>query len=147
MQRTKALGLLHKQIKKDSSMSRQGLNDYLITLRKPGDNLEPISHTDETFPVALWQRFASPVWAVAEEVESDGFYRITGDIRRSDTLQYQSAREEADERHLCPTQREVIRRGIRLWSNPGDVVLTPFAGIGSELYVAIQEGRKAVGAE
>ena len=132
MQRTKALGLLHKQIKKDSSMSRQGIADYLVTMRKPGDNPEPISHTPEEFPVSLWQRYASPVWM---------------DINQSDTLQYRSAREEKDEKHICPLQLEVIRRALKLWSNPGDTVLSPFAGIGSEGYTAIQEGRKFIGAE
>lgn len=132
MQRTKALGLLHKQIKKDSCMSRQGIPDYLVTMRKPGDNPEPVSHTDEDFPVTMWQRYASPVWM---------------DIDPSDTLQYRSAREDDDERHICPLQLEVIRRGLKMWSNPGDVVLSPFAGIGSEGFVAIQEGRRFVGAE
>jgi len=132
MQRTKALGLLHKQIKKDSSMSRQGIADYLVTMRKPGDNPEPISHTPEEFPVSLWQRYASPVWM---------------DINQSDTLQYRSAREENDEKHICPLQLEVIRRALKLWSNPGDTVLSPFAGIGSEGYTALQEGRKFIGAE
>ena len=132
MQRTKALGLLYKQIKKDSSMSRQGIPDYLITMRKPGINPDPVTHTPDDFPVGLWQRYASPVWM---------------DIDPSDTLQHRSAREHEDERHICPLQLEVIRRGVRLWSNPGDVVLSPFAGIGSELYVALQEGRRAVGAE
>lgn len=132
MQRTKALGLLHKQIKKDSCMSRQGIPDYLVTMRKPGVNDEPVSHTAEEFPVTLWQRYASPVWM---------------DIDPSDTLQYRSAREHDDERHICPLQLEVIRRALKLWSNPGDVVFSPFAGIGSELYVALEEGRRAVGAE
>ena len=132
MQRTKALGLLHKQIKKDSCMSRQGIPDYLVTMRKPGDNDEPVSHTAEEFPVDLWQRYASPVWM---------------DINPSDTLQYRSAREHDDERHICPLQLEVIRRALLLWSNPCDTVFSPFAGIGSELYVAIQEKRRAVGVE
>lgn len=132
MQRTKALGLLHKQVKKDSCMSRQGMADYLITMRKPGDNPERVTHTDDDFPVSLWQRYASPVWM---------------DINPSDTLQRRSAREDADERHICPLQLEVIRRGLKLWTNPGDTVLSPFAGIGSEGYVALQEGRRFVGAE
>lgn len=132
MQRTKALGLLHKQIKKDSSMSRQGIPDYLVTMRKPGDNEEPITHTNEDFPVDLWQRYASPVWM---------------DINPSDTLQYRSAREDKDERHICPLQLDVIRRALKLWSNPNDVVLSPFAGIGSEGYVALEQGRRFVGAE
>lgn len=132
MQRTKALGLLHKQIKKDSCMSRQGIPDYLVTMRKPGDNPERVSHTNETFPVDVWQRYASPVWM---------------DINPSDTLQASSAKEEKDERHICPLQLGVIRRGINLWTNPGDTVLTPFLGIGSEAVVALQMGRKAVGIE
>ncbi len=132
MQRTKALGLLHKTIRKDSSMSRQGIPDYLVTMRKPGVNDEPIAHTHEDFPVSLWQRYASPVWM---------------DINPSDTLQYRSARENDDERHICPLQLEVIRRAMKLWTNPGDLVLSPFAGIGSEGYVALEEGRRFVGAE
>lgn len=132
MQRTKALGLLHKQIKKDSCMSRQGIADYLVTMRKPGVNPDPVSHTAEDFPVDLWQRYASPVWM---------------DINPSDTLQKESAREHEDERHICPLQLEVIRRALKLWSNPKDLVLSPFAGIGSEGYVALQEGRRFVGAE
>lgn len=132
MQRTKAIGLLHKQLKKDSCMSRQGIPDYLVTMRRPGDNPEPVTHTNETFPVSEWQRYASPVWM---------------DIDPSDTLQFRSAREDKDERHICPLQLEVIRRGLRLWSNPGDTVLSPFAGIGSEGYVALQEGRRFIGAE
>ncbi len=132
MQRTKALGLLHKQIKKDSCMSRQGIPDYLVTMRKPGDNPERVGHTAEEFPVQLWQQYASPVWM---------------DINPSETLQYRSAREHNDERHICPLQLEVIRRALKLWTNPGDTVLSPFMGIGSEGYCAIQAGRKFIGAE
>jgi DNA modification methylase len=132
MQRTKALGLLHKQIKKDSAMSRQGIADYVVTFRKPGANPEPITHTNETFPVRVWQQYASPVWM---------------DIDPGDTLQFRSAREHSDERHICPLQLTVIRRCIQLWSSPGDVVLSPFMGIGSEGYVALEEGRKFVGVE
>lgn len=132
MQRTKALGLLHKQLKKDSTMSRQGIPDYLVTMRKPGDNPERVTHTNESFPVSLWQRYASPVWF---------------DINPSKTLQKESAREDKDERHIAPLQLEVIERAIELWTNPGDTVLSPFAGIGSEGYVAIQKGRKFVGVE
>ena len=132
MQRTKALGLLHKTIRKDSSMSRQGIPDYLITMRKPGDNAEPIAHTSEEFPVQKWQKYASPIWT---------------DIDPSDTLQYRSARENDDERHICPLQLEVIRRAMDLWTNPGDVVLSPFAGIGSEGFVALEKGRRFVGTE
>ena len=132
MQRTKAIGLLHKQIKKDSCMSRQGIPDYLVTMRKPGDNPEPVTHTNETFPVAVWQRYASPVWM---------------DINPSDTLQASSAREEKDERHICPLQLGVIRRALNLWTNPNDIVLTPFLGIGSEAVVSIEMGRRAIGCE
>jgi DNA modification methylase len=134
MQRTKALGLLHKQIKKDSAMSRQGIPDYLVTMRKPGDNPEPVTHTgkDDDMPVQMWQQYASPVWM---------------DIDQSDTLQYRSARENEDEKHICPLQLGVIRRGINLWTNPGDTVLSPFMGIGSEGYVALTMGRRFVGAE
>ena len=155
MQRTKALGLLHKTIRKDSAMSRQGIPDYLVTMRKPGENAEPIAHTSDTFPVEEWQRLASPVWASFEGVDDTGFLRcvgtkveksseyIDGGINPGDTLQRESAREEADERHVAPLQLEVIRRAIRIWTNPGDLVLSPFGGIGSEGYVAIQEGRRA----
>ncbi len=134
MQRTKALGLLHKQIKKDSCMSRQGIPDYLITMRKPGENPEPVTHTgiDDDMPVQVWQRYASPVWM---------------DINPSNTLQHRSAREDEDEKHVCPLQLEVIERALTLWSNKGDVVLSPFAGIGSEGWQAIKMGRKFVGAE
>lgn len=147
MQRTKALGLLHKTIRKDSSMSRQGIPDYLITMRKPGENPKRIAHTHEEFPVEDWQQYASPVWAVANEVTPDGFLNFRQDINPNETLQKESAREEKDERHICPLQLEVIRRAIRLWSAPGDLVLSPFTGIGSEGYVALQEGRRFVGAE
>lgn len=132
MQRTKALGLLHKQLKKDSCMSRQGIPDYLVTMRKPGENPEPVTHTNETFPVDAWQKYASPVWM---------------DINPSDTLQARSARDEKDERHICPLQLDVIKRAILLWSNPGDIVLTPFLGIGSEAYVALELKRRAIGIE
>ena len=132
MQRTKALGLLHKQIRKDSAMNRQGIPDYIVTMRKPGDNPERISHTHETFPVDVWQNYASPVWM---------------DIRQSDTLQKKSAREDKDERHICPLQLEVIQRCIELWTNPGDIVLDPFAGIGSVPYVAVTMGRRCIGVE
>ena len=147
MQRTKALGLLHKTIRKDSAMSRQGIPDYLVTMRKPGVNEEPIAHTAEEFPVQMWQRYASPVWVTTEGHDMDGWPICKQDIDPSDTLQYRSAREHDDERHICPLQLEVIRRGVRLWSNPGDAVLSPFSGIGSEGHVSLQEGRKYVGIE
>lgn len=150
MQRTKAIGLLHKQVVKDSCMSRQGVPDYLVTMRKPGVNDSPvIGEFDEYFgdgtqgigfpsgaatrySIEVWQRYASPIWM---------------DINPSDTLQYRSAREQNDERHICPLQLQVIERGMALWSNPDDVVYTPFAGIGSEMFVAIQHGRYAIGHE
>lgn len=165
-QRTKALGLLHKQLVKDSAMSRQGIPDYLVTFRKPGVNDEPIAgeltqftgdgsvdvsreayekqaaerraQGKEPWPfemwrsILVWQKYASPVWM---------------DIKQSNTLQYRSAREEKDEKHICPLQLDVIDRGLELWSNPGDVVLSPFAGIGSEGYEAIKLGRRFVGVE
>lgn len=132
MQRTKALGLLHKQIKKDSSMSRQGLPDYIITVRKPGENPERVEHTNESFPVGVWQNYASPVWM---------------DIRQSDTLQRKSARADQDEKHICPLQLEVIQRCIELWTNPNDIVFDPFGGIGSTPYVAVKMGRRGIASE
>lgn len=132
MQRTKALGLLHKTIRKDSSMSRQGIPDYLVTMRKPGENQDPISHTHEEFPVSLWQKYASPVWM---------------DINPTRTLNYREGRDEDDERHICPLQLDVIERGLELWSKPGDLVFSPFTGIGSEGYCAIKMGRKFIGSE
>ena len=161
MQRSKSIGLLHKQIAKDSSMSRMAVADYVVTMRKPGDNAEPIAgafdvyYGDETTPVgplvtetgktrtinspgdawysvAVWQRYAEPVWM---------------DINQGDVLSNRRARAEKDERHISPLQLTVIRRCIDLWSNPGDVVYSPFAGIGSELYCAVEMGRRALGAE
>lgn len=132
MQRTKALGLLYKQLRKDSAMSRQGIPDYLVTMRKPGVNPDPVTKDPDDFSLPLWQRYASPVWF---------------DINPSRTLQRTSAREEKDERHIAPLQLEVIERGIRLWTNPGDVVLDPFAGIGSTGYSAVQMERKFIGIE
>lgn len=133
MQRTKALGLLHKTVRNNAAMSRQGIPDYLVTMRAPGEcaREDRVTH-GEDYPVDKWQKVASPVWM---------------DIDPSDTLQYRSAREHDDERHICPLQLEVIRRGIDLWTNPGDVVLSPFMGIGSEGYVALEMGRRFVGVE
>lgn len=132
MQRTKALGLLHKTVRGNASMSRQGIPDYLVTMRAPGEIIDRVIHDPIDYPVDKWQQVASPVWM---------------DINPNDTLQFRSAREHDDERHICPLQLEVIRRGIELWTNPNDVVLSPFAGIGSEGYVSIQAGRRFVGVE
>jgi DNA modification methylase len=145
MQRTKALGLLHKQVKKDSSMCRQGIPDYLVTMRKPGDNPNPISGEFDHFcgdmqtfkntgnvSIDIWQRYASPVWM---------------DIKPGNTLQYRSAREDNDERHICPLQLDVIHRGLQLWSKKEDIVFTPFMGIGSEIYEAIKLNRRGIGIE
>lgn len=153
MQRTKALGLLHKTIRKDSAMCRQGIPDYLVTMRKPGANPEPIPHTHESFPVTTWQKYASPIynddvppdaWDCGLTFEHKGVTLadrfqspIWMDINPSDTLQHRSARESEDERHICPLQLLVIQRAIHLWTNPGDVVLSPFAGIGSEGFIAL----------
>ena len=132
MQRTKALGLLHKTIKKDSSMSRQGLADYLIVMRKPGTNIVPISHTPEQFPVDMWQRYASPVWF---------------DINQTRTLNYREARHEDDVKHICPLQLDVIERALELWSAPDDLVFSPFLGVGSEGYCSVKMGRRFIGSE
>jgi DNA modification methylase len=145
MQRSKALGLLHKQITKDSCRSRQGIPDYVCTFRKGGDNENPVSGRFERFigdqstfdnkgdlSIDVWQRYASPVWM---------------DINQSRTLNGRMAREEADDRHICPLQLDVIERCLELWTNEGDVVLSPFAGIGSEGVVSVQTGRKFIGVE
>jgi DNA modification methylase len=123
MQRTKALGLLHKSVRENAAMCRMGIPDYLITVRTPGEQDGRVTHGAE-FPVDLWQKVASPVWM---------------DINPSDTLQFRSAREHDDERHICPLQLEVIRRGVMLWTNPDDIVLSPFMGIGSEGYVSLTQ--------
>ena len=132
MQRTKALGLLHKTIKKDSSMSRQGLADYLVVFRKPGDNPKPISHTAEEFPVDMWQKYASPVWF---------------DIDQSRTLNFRDGKDEDDVKHICPLQLDVIERAINLWTAKDDLVFSPFTGIGSEGYTAVDMGRRFIGSE
>ncbi|MBN8241893.1 site-specific DNA-methyltransferase [Nitratireductor aquimarinus] len=153
-QRTKSIRLLHKQIVKDSTISGQGLADYIVTFRKPGDNPEPVAgcfdrfvgdsigpdrskYTTPTdgrnwYSIEVWQRYASPVWM---------------DINQSRTLQYRAGRDEKDEVHISPLQLDVIERCIDLWSNPGDTVLTPFLGIGSEVYSAVEMGRRGIGFE
>lgn len=130
--RTKALGLLHKQLKKDSSRCRNGLPDYIVTFRKPGDNPEPITHTAEEYPVSKWQVVAEPTWY---------------DINQSRTLQKGDARENDQEKHICPLQLDVIDRCLELWTNQGDVVLDPFSGIGSCGYEAVKNGRRFIGIE
>ena len=145
--RTKAIGLLHKQLCKDSSISRSGIPDYLITFRKAGENAVPISHPDGLVKYCgsddpggegikkshfIWRAYASPVWM---------------DIRQTRTLDARPGRDPDDEKHLCPLQLDVIERACVLWSNPGEVVLTPFMGVGSEVYGAVINGRKATGIE
>ena len=137
MQRTKAKGLLYKQLKKDSCESRQGIADYLVTMRKNAPNPEPVTKkgdriksSPDDFTIDMWQKYASPVWM---------------DVDATKTLQ--SIREEKDERHICPLQLDVIERAIRLWTNPNDLVLTPFLGIGSEIYQAVKMGRRGIGIE
>jgi DNA modification methylase len=131
MQRTKALGLLHKQVKKDSTMSRVGIPDYVMIFRKDGERINPVTNT--SLPVDLWQKYASPVWM---------------DINYGNTLQgFRNGREDSDEKHICPLQLDTIERLIHLYSNKGDTVLTPFMGIGSEVYQAVKMGRKGIGFE
>lgn len=160
MQRTKALGLLHKTIKKDSAMSRQGVPDYIVVMRKPGDNEEPIAGEftyyvgdnppgmfkpyersdgslcfvpgEDGTSIDVWQKYASPIW---------------DDINQTDTLNFREGRDSDDERHICPLQLDVIERCLQLWSLPGETVWTPFLGIGSEVYMAVKLGRKGIGAE
>lgn len=131
MQRTKALGLLHKTIRENSSMSRMGLPDYVVTMRKPGDCAERVTHGDD-LPVTMWQKYASPIWS---------------DINQGRTLNKLPARDENDEKHMCPLQLDVIERCIHLWTNPGDMVASPFTGIGSEGFCAVKMGRRFIGAE
>lgn len=131
MQRTKALGLLHKQVKKDSTMSRTGIPDYIMVFRKDGERSNPVTNSD--LPVDLWQKYASPVWM---------------DVNQSNTLNgFRNARDEKDEKHICPLQLDVIERVIHLYSNKGDTVFTPFMGIGSEVYQAVRMNRFGIGFE
>lgn len=132
MTRTKALGLLYKQLRSDSGRSRVGMPDYLLVFRKPGDNAEPITHRAEDFPVSQWQEWASPVWMT---------------VNQTRTLNVKAAKEQADEKHLCPLQLDVIERALHMWSNPGDVVLSPFMGIGSEGWCALRAKRRFIGIE
>ena len=132
MTRTKHVGLLYKQLKNDSAKSRGGMPDYLLTFVKPGDNEVPITHSESDFPVEQWQQWASPVWM---------------DINQTNVLNVKSARSANDEKHLCPLQLDLIERALILWSNKGDVVLSPFMGIGSEGYQSLKLGRRFVGTE
>lgn len=131
MQRTKALGLLHKTIRENSTMSRMGLPDYVVTMRKPGEAEQRVTH-GEDLPVLMWQKYASPIWS---------------DINQGRTLNKLPARDENDEKHMCPLQLDVIERCIHLWTNKGDLVFSPFTGIGSEGYCAVKMGRRFVGTE
>lgn len=146
-----------KTLRENGTMSRQGIPDYLLTLRAPGDVEHRVTHDPADYPVSTWQSWASPVW---DDLDADATRTplpgarieleplpVWRDINPSDTLQRESAREHDDERHIAPLQLEVIRRGVLLWTNPGDVVLSPFAGIGSEGHVALREGRRFVGCE
>lgn len=139
MQRTKALGLLHKQIKKDSCLSRMGIPDYVVFMRKGGENPERVTHTNDDFPVDLWQDYASPIW---DELNSPVWW----DINQSNTLNRVFSDEES-ERHICPLQLDVIDRCLRMYSNEGDVIFTPFMGVGSEVYESVKMNRKAIGIE
>ena len=136
MQKTKSQGLLYKQLRKDSSYSRQGLPDYLVIFRKWTDDYEdkePVTKTKEGFPLEKWQKYASPCW---------------DDISRTDVLNgYKGATDINDEKHICPLQLETIKRAVELWSNPDDIVFTPFMGIGSEIYESLLLGRRGIGIE
>lgn len=132
MTRTKALGLLHKQLLKDSGRSRAGMPDYLLVFRKEGDNPRPISHTATEFPVSQWQEWASPVWMTVDQTR---------------VLNVAVARAEKDEKHLCPLQLDVIERAVTLWSNANDTVFSPFMGIGSEGVGALSLRRRYIGVE
>ncbi len=132
MQRTKAHGLLYKTLCKDSASSRVGAPDYLLVFRKPGINPKPIAHTPEDLPLDLWQEYASPVWMT---------------VNQSRVLNGSGARDQGDERHICPLQLDVIERALHLWSAPGDLIYSPFTGIGSEGYSAVKMGRRFIGSE
>jgi hypothetical protein len=132
MTRTKHVGLLYKQLQKDSAKSRGGMPDYLLTFVKPGKNEKPIHHTQEQFSLDQWQEWASPVWM---------------SVNQTNVLTVQAARDARDERHLCPLQLDVIERALIMWSNPGDVILSPFMGIGSEGVMSLNLGRRFIGIE
>lgn len=132
MQRTKAHGLLHATLKKDSSDSRVGCADYLLVFKAPGKNPKPIIKNANDYPVSWWQEVASPVWMTVDQ---------------GNVLNKNGAKDHKDEKHICPLQLDVIERAVTLWSNPGDLVYSPFTGIGSEGYKSIQLGRKFIGSE
>lgn len=136
MQKTKAHGLLYKQLRADSSFSRQGLAEYVLVFRKwaddEGTGVEPVTHTHESFNLDQWQKWASPIWM---------------DVDWTDVLNVTLAREANDEKHMAPLSLDVIERCITLWSNRGDEVFSPFAGVGSEGVVALRLGRKFIGTE
>lgn len=142
MQRTKAHGLLWKQLRADSTYSRVGMPDYILLFRKWGEkeNDTPVTHTMEDFPVRQWQQFASPVW----EYESSP---VWWDIQQTNVLNTRQARDDKDEKHICPLQLDVIERLVELYSNKGEIVFTPFLGIGSECFVSLKMQRKAIGIE
>lgn len=138
MTRTKALGLLHKQVLKDSTRSRVGMPDYLLVFRAPGENADPVGHSRTELPVERWQKLASPVWFDVRQTYTINSSNVTGlPLPKSDQ----------DERHVCPLQIDVIENALFLWSNPGDVVLSPFMGVGSEGFVSLKNGRRFVGVE
>lgn len=135
MQRTKAHGLLYKQLRKDSTFSRQGMAEYMLMFRKwteDGEEADPVEHTKDEFPLDQWQEWASPVWNTVQQTR---------------VLNSTVARTEEDEKHICPFQLDVVERAVTMWSNPGDVVLDPFNGIGSSGYVSLQLGRRYIGLE
>jgi DNA modification methylase len=133
MTKTKARGLLYKQLRANSTFSRQGLPEYLVVFRRwarEGETESPVTHTHESFPLDQWQEWASPVWM---------------DTRETDVLN--AHRAEKDEKHICPMPLDLITRAISLWSNSGDVVLSPFMGIGSEGVCSLRQGRRFIGVE
>lgn len=132
MQRTKAHGLLYKTLKTDSSNSRVGCADYLLVFRAPGQCITPVTKDPSKYPVDWWQEVASPVWMTVDQGRV-----LNGEV----------AREHSDEKHICPLQLDVIERAVELWSNPGDLVFSPFTGIGSEGYGSVSKGRRFIGSE
>lgn len=143
MQRTKAHGLLWKQLRKDSTFSRVGMPDYILLFRKwatDEEKIVPVTHTEDCFPVRKWQQYASPAW----EYEASP---VWWDIQQTYVLNAKTARDDKDEKHICPLQLDVIERIVELYSNEGEIVFTPFLGIGSEAYTAVKMNRKAVGIE